>query len=346
MKATENNLLGICIPTYNRVNYLEQCLNSIIHNISKFEFPIYISDNASPDGTYEFVSRIKDLYDKIEYGKNERNIGPYLNIINVINMAKTDYIWLMGDDDAIKENKVDKLIETLKAGYDYVILNSVPYDSELKNLKSDKIITCSTDKPYLKGQSGNLLVDLKKWAYHGFMSSMIIKTNLLSDVIQKYEDEEFVLYNNMWSPMALFYEAIKESSGIFLCEPIVLNRDNPRASGKDFWTYMYIDRIKAIEYLGENGYSLELIKNSLDFKIVGTIFIGVISKCSNPSSILFNLVVKKDEVIPFYIKSIILIVDKTPLFLIKKINAVINKMRTNRKSNFNLGKRGCKKIRV
>lgn len=334
----------MCIPTYNRVNYLEQCLNSVIGNISKFEFPIYISDNASSDGTFELVNRLKNSYDKIEYRKNERNIGLYLNILNVINMAKTDYIWLMGDDDALKENKADKIIEVLKNGYDYVILNSVPYDKELRNRKSNKIITCRNDKPYLKGQSGNLLVDLKKWAYHGFISSMIIKAELIRNVILKYEDKDFVLYNNIWFPTALFYEAIKKSPGIFLCDPIILNRENPRASGKDFWTYMYIDHIKAIEYLNNHGYSLGTIKKSLDFNIVDTIFIGIISKYANPSSILFNSVIKLDEVIPFYIKSIILIIDRTPSFLIKEMNSVINKIRENRTPKFNFGRRSYKDV--
>jgi glycosyltransferase involved in cell wall biosynthesis len=323
----DEDLLGICIPTFNRATYLDVCLNSIINEVSKFNFTIYISDNASTDGTEGVISEYKKRYHRIVHVRNETNLGLYRNILNVIKLAKTEYIWLMGDDDAIKEDSIDIMISNLKKGYDYIIVNSTPYDEKLEKAKHDKVITCKNNKVYRRGEIRNLLVDLKKWAYHGFISSMIVRTSIIQELIPKYENKNFVLYDNSWPLIAIFYEPFKDYEGLFLCDPIVKNRDNPRPSGKDAWNYLYIDHIKVMEYLGSIGYDYKLLRRALDFNTLDTLFITIFSKCSNPNVSLFNNFIKKDGIMPFYIKSIIFLIDRFPLILLVKFRNVIDKLR-------------------
>lgn len=323
----DEDLLGICIPTFNRAEYLDVCLDSIVNAISKINFPIYISDNASTDGTEGVISEYKKRYHRIVHVRNETNRGLYRNILNVIKLAKTEYIWLMGDDDAIKEDSIDIIISNLKKGYDYIIVNSTPYDEKLEKAKPDKVITCKNNKVYRRGESGNLLVDLKKWAYHGFISSMIVRTSIIQELIPKYENKNFVLYNNIWTPLAMFYEAFKDYEGLFLCDPIVKNRDNPRPSGKDAWNYFYIDRIKVMEYLGSIGYDYKLLRRALDFKISSAIFFAIMSKTMRPGIILFNESIKEDRMIPYRIKCVIFLIDRVPLLLLKKFRDIIDRLR-------------------
>lgn len=74
-----NVLLSICIPTYNRSNYLKQSLDSIVclkefNEGSKVE--IIISDNFSSDNTEILVKKYISLYgNKIKYYKNSSNIS-------------------------------------------------------------------------------------------------------------------------------------------------------------------------------------------------------------------------------------------------------------------------------
>jgi len=232
----------------------------------------------------------------------------------------------MGDDDAIKEGSIDIITGNLKKGYDYIILNSIPYDSKLEKAKSSKIIACKHNKEYQKGSSGDLLVDLKKWAYHGFISSMIIRTKIIQELITKYEDRDFVLYDNTWFPLAMFYEAIKDRRGLFLCDPSVKQRDNPRASEKDYWNHMYIDHIKAAEYLWSIGYNHKILKRALNFRIPSVVSTTVMSKSVSPYVPLFNKFVKKDNMIPYHIKCIIFLVDRVPLPLLREFRDVINKL--------------------
>lgn len=319
--------LGVCIPTYNRAKYLDRCLNSFIDNFGELKFPLYISDNASTDDTEALVNSLYQKYDNIIYNRNSENVGIYSNILKAIKMANTEYIWLMGDDDAIIKNGIEEVVAALQNGFDYIVLNSVPYDITLENMRAEKIIECTKEEEYPKGESYKLLVKLKKWAYHGYISSMIIKTKMLQDLIPKYEDESFALYNNAWFPLAIFYEAIRDGSGIFLCNPIVLNRNNPRPDNTGPWNYMTINYIKAIEYLSTAGYSSHAIRRALNFGILVTIFITVLSKSANPTQSLFNDYVKTNKIIPIHIKLLIAIVDKFPTTFLKILNNVINKFR-------------------
>lgn len=325
MKATESNLLGICIPTYNRQDYLRQNLNSVLTEVSKFNLPIYISDNASEDGTENMIYNFKAVYENIMYNRNPENIGLYCNILKVIRMAKTDYIWLMGDDDAINKKSIEQIICYLKKGYDFIRLNSTQYDKNLEKTKLDKVISCSTNKIYPSGTHEELLVDLK-WGYYGFISSMIIKRQLLSDLISKYEDKEFMIYNNIWFPTAIFYEAVVGRCGIFLCEPIVIMRDNPRPDGIDIWSHSYTQRLKMIEYLHPKGYSTKTLKKAMDFTIISTVMISITSRCKDKNAKLYNKSIIEDKFIPLHVKSIIFIIGKMPLFLTKKMEVIINKL--------------------
>lgn len=68
-------ILSICIPTYNRADYLKKSLDSIV-NQDEFtdEVEIVISDNASTDSTQEIAETYCEKYKNIKYFRNEENI--------------------------------------------------------------------------------------------------------------------------------------------------------------------------------------------------------------------------------------------------------------------------------
>ena len=57
-------LLSICITTYNRANYLGDCLSSIVEQFDNRELidqiEIMISDNASADNTTDIIKGFSD----------------------------------------------------------------------------------------------------------------------------------------------------------------------------------------------------------------------------------------------------------------------------------------------
>lgn len=70
-------LLSICIPTYNRAEYLKKSISSIICQdefINK-QVEIVIADNASVDNTRDVAIQYVEQYDNVFYFRNEKNIG-------------------------------------------------------------------------------------------------------------------------------------------------------------------------------------------------------------------------------------------------------------------------------
>lgn len=70
----EKPLLSICIPTYNRAEYLEKSLNSLVMQDEFPQIEVVISDNCSTDGTQVLCERFCSRYPNIVYHRNEENI--------------------------------------------------------------------------------------------------------------------------------------------------------------------------------------------------------------------------------------------------------------------------------
>ena len=62
-------MFSVVIPTYNNINYLKICLNSLKKN-SKFEHEIIIHINEGLDGTFEFVKK-----NNYKFSYNSKNQG-------------------------------------------------------------------------------------------------------------------------------------------------------------------------------------------------------------------------------------------------------------------------------
>lgn len=108
--------LGFVIPTRNRPDELRECLQSIIAEIQDYSFPIYVSDNASdPSKNVESVIiEMKKLYPHIYWHQFSKNVGFDRNVLHVIQMAQSEFIWLFGDDDILLPNAVHKLLSFLE----------------------------------------------------------------------------------------------------------------------------------------------------------------------------------------------------------------------------------------
>jgi abequosyltransferase len=108
-------LLSICIPTYNRSNYIDQLLASIAKDPYASQVAICISDNASQDNTVEIVHKWIDYGLQITFKRATENRGPDQNYLMVASLAKTPFIWFMGSDDLIIPYRIQdilKMIET------------------------------------------------------------------------------------------------------------------------------------------------------------------------------------------------------------------------------------------
>ena len=70
-------ILTICIPTYNRANYLNVCLQNLLPQVDKYkeDIEVIVIDNNSTDETNLIVNKYLNDYSFLKYHINESNIG-------------------------------------------------------------------------------------------------------------------------------------------------------------------------------------------------------------------------------------------------------------------------------
>ena len=67
-------LVSVLIPTYNRKELLKRAINSVLNQTYK-NIEIYVTDNASTDGTFEVMQELLKNDKRIIYNKREKNTG-------------------------------------------------------------------------------------------------------------------------------------------------------------------------------------------------------------------------------------------------------------------------------
>lgn len=119
------SLLAVCIPTFNRKDRLQKCLDTLIPQAQEYGISIYISDNASTDGTDTLIATYQGLYPKLFYKRYDVNSGLDINMLRVMEMADSKYAWWLGDDDIITEDGIKHVVEILQhKELSFVLLNA------------------------------------------------------------------------------------------------------------------------------------------------------------------------------------------------------------------------------
>lgn len=148
--------LSICIPTFNRANHLQNCLSSLVQcgigNNNEIE--ICVSDNCSTDSTSVVINQAQNFL-RINRNINKSNIGAACNIIEVVKMAKGDFVWIIGDDDLLLPGACERIIDLISKDekIDYIYVNANHLTTEyiyqysqpfnLKNLPGDMTLFSS-----------------------------------------------------------------------------------------------------------------------------------------------------------------------------------------------------------
>ena len=85
-------MFSILIPTYNNLEYLKVCINSIRKN-SKFNYQIIVHVNEGKDGTLDYI---KDS--NLEFTFSDQNIGMPKALNKASKLSKNDFILISHDD--------------------------------------------------------------------------------------------------------------------------------------------------------------------------------------------------------------------------------------------------------
>jgi len=119
-------ILSVVIPTYNRLAYLKQTLDVLLPQVTD-EVEVIISDNCSPDATWEYLEMLEG---KVQRFRQETNVGADKNIVSCLSRGQGKYVWLLCDDDLPCSNAIESLLKAIRE-FDHppiLILKSQWYD--------------------------------------------------------------------------------------------------------------------------------------------------------------------------------------------------------------------------
>ena len=96
----------IAIPTYNRLSFLRQAIDSALSQ-THANIQVVVSDNASDDGTADFVASIRDP--QLLFLRQKSNIGMLRNWNACLERATGDFFLLLSDDDYLEKSAIEQL---------------------------------------------------------------------------------------------------------------------------------------------------------------------------------------------------------------------------------------------
>ncbi len=181
-------VLTISIPTWNREKLLAGLLEQLIGQVEKYklgnEVELLISNNGSEDNTHQIVENYITKYPYLTYNRNPFNIGGNPNVMKSMELASSEFLMVLGDDDRINEGSLTRVIEFLKSnpGTGLVV------DSNKFKRKNSEVIL---------EQELTLAELLRKYYWNmGNAGVFIIRSSYVKEGLEKYGAGFF---NQCWS---------------------------------------------------------------------------------------------------------------------------------------------------
>ena len=270
-------LLSICIPTYNRISQLDNCLNSILiskKKVHNFDFEICISDNNSREDTESIIKKYSKQL-TIKFNKNEKNLGFAINGIKTVSMASGEYSWMIGNDDLILPDTLLKLNDLLKNNLDkdYFFINSYHLESrylenfsspfDTKNLKYENMKKISKLKSNKQVSFWEIIDPKVSWEFLIGIYLNIFRTKKWISSMGAI-DQEKIKDTRVWSNFdntclhpIIIANAFKNSKAYICADPLSVNLVGEREWGS---MYEFVEAIRIpelLDYYRTQGLSLK-----------------------------------------------------------------------------------------
>ncbi|HEX8515382.1 MAG TPA: glycosyltransferase [Bacteroidia bacterium] len=212
--STRDAKFSILIPTWNNLEYLQLCVNSIRKN-SSFPHQIILHVNEGVDGTLEWVKQQTD----IDYSYSKKNIGICYALNNCRQLVATDYVMYMNDDMYVCPGWDAALLDEIKSiGHNYFFISATCIEPDSGN-------NCMISKNYGKDiesfNEAGLLADFASLEMHDWQGATWPPNVVHRDLWDlaggysiefspgMYSDPDFSM--KLWSIGVRYYKGLSQS---------------------------------------------------------------------------------------------------------------------------------------
>lgn len=112
MTKLRSHDLSVVIVNYNVVNFLEQCLNSVLAASQHLHIEIFVVDNNSVDGS---VALVREKFPTVNVIANTENVGFSKANNQAVLQSNSRYVLLLNPDTVVEQDTFDKCIAYMDA---------------------------------------------------------------------------------------------------------------------------------------------------------------------------------------------------------------------------------------
>lgn len=208
--------VSVAMCTYNGAKYIQEQLDSILHQTRPVD-EIIISDDGSSDDTLDILRKYEERHPCIYVSLNEKNKGYKQNFMDTMRQCTGDIVFLSDQDDRWHLNKVELILDWFD-----------------KHPKMQLVFTNANIIDGSGKQSGENIFDRigfdkekQRAAIHGFMMDILWMNNratgatmaIRKGFINEFQDEWGS--NHKFHDYALVLEAFGREVGGFISTPIM-----------------------------------------------------------------------------------------------------------------------------
>lgn len=280
-----NNVsLSICIPTYNRFQELDETLYHVTIYSKKYEFikEILVLDNNENDKAKNCVQKYLGKFEKLNYIKNAFNIGGHENFKKCIETAKSDFVWILTDDDILYENSLEIIRKNLEKNIDCLIVNWDVYDQNIKELIMKDVI--NSKKNFINDKNFILSEFFTKLS---FVSSVIFKKKDFNNFVDDNLYAEYTPYG-LTCALTAYSIFLKENCKVHYEKiPVLKQRGNNDLFLKDVKNFYNVFS-KGMKLFHKNFLDKHYNKNSVKISKRKTFYFYILRNLINEKIKIIN----------------------------------------------------------
>ncbi len=289
--------ISICIPTYNRCEKVVPLVEKLLDN--KFEIDVIVYDNASSDGTY---TRLQDFkHHNLKLFKQSYNVGFARNLIDVVRVCETDFVYLISDDDSVNVGFFEQL-ETL--GY---------LDDDTTGLIYGSVLSHNGQEFYYKYDDTKCkgVAAVKKAAFnHSYMSGMILNKKFVDfGWLDSLVDRE---YNVLYPHEVMVISILCSGNKLVTLSSIACQQGPPGISfiADENKYFYFFERVRLVDQYKR------IIYNKITSKDIRTALLGNLANLSASFFCTSSPLMWGDRKVSNFVKYYISI-PKEPIFFFK-----------------------------